>query len=60
MYFSRLTSEGATEATEPYCTICSKMALDAGVRFMVLLEREGWMVYDTEEYNDASFRFGSD
>jgi hypothetical protein len=43
------------KAGKPYCTICSKMALDAGVSEFVLLHDEGIAVYDTDEYNRLSF-----
>jgi deoxycytidylate deaminase len=60
MYFSRLTTKGDVEVTEPYCTICSKMTLDAGIKFMVLLEAQGWIIYETADYNDQSFAYGRD
>jgi deoxycytidylate deaminase len=59
MFFARLTEHGDSESTQPYCTICSKMTLDAGITHMVLKQMEGWVVYDTTEYNDASFAYGS-
>lgn len=43
---------------DPYCTICSKMALDVGVSKWVLLHPEGVRVYGAEEYNDLSFAYG--
>lgn len=56
IYFIRINDEGEMlEAGDPYCTICSKMVLDAGVKEFVLLRREGVCVYDTTEYNNLSF-----
>ena len=59
LYFIRVDEDGdLTRAGAPYCTICSKMSLDAGVSEFVLWHEDGVCVYDTEEYNDLSFRFG--
>lgn len=58
LYFVRLDKSGKKEFSgEPYCTICSKMALDAGVSEFVLWRKEGVCVYDTAEYNELSFKF---
>lgn len=41
---------------KPYCTICSKLALDVGISKWVLLHPEvGFVEYDAEEYNEISF-----
>lgn len=59
LYFGRLGTSGALEpAGEPYCTHCSKLALDAGIGEFVLWHKEGITVYGTEEYNDRSFAYG--
>ncbi|MFP4524363.1 MAG: hypothetical protein ACLFO2_03570 [Candidatus Woesearchaeota archaeon] len=59
LYFVRIGEDGEmTRAGAPYCTICSKMSLDAGVSEFVLWHEDGVCVYDMEEYNDLSFRFG--
>ena len=58
LYFIRLDEEGNISfAGKPYCTICSKMALDSGVKEFVLYHEEGICVYETEEYNDLSFGY---
>jgi len=58
IYFIRLDENGKMQkAGEPYCTICSKMALDAGIAEFVLWHEKGICVYDTDEYNTLSFRF---
>ncbi len=58
LYFIRLDENGvASRAGKPYCTICSKMALDAGVVEFVLWHEDGMCVYDTEEYNKLSFEY---
>ncbi len=60
IYFIRLDENGnISKAGKPYCTICSKMALDAGISKFVLWHEEGITSYDTEEYNELSFRYSS-
>ena len=58
LYFIRLDEEGKKAfSKEPYCTICSKMALDVGIKYFVLWHKEGICFYDTEEYNKASYEY---
>jgi len=58
LYFIRLDGDGEISfAGKPYCTICSKMALDTGIKEFVLYHAEGICIYDTEEYNDLSFNY---
>ncbi len=42
---------------KPYCSICSKMALDVGISKFVLWHHQGWTAYDTKEYNDLTFKY---
>ena len=57
MYFARLGADGGVEpAGEPYCTICSKAALDSGLAEFVLWHGEaGFTAYDTADYNERAF-----
>ena len=58
LYFIRLNDQGSAEkAGKPYCTICSKMALDSGIAEFVLWHEEGLTAYNTKEYNQLSFGF---
>ena len=58
MYFIRLDKDGnSTRSGNPYCTICSKMALDSGIAEFVLWHESGVCVYDTGEYNTLSFHY---
>lgn len=58
LYFIRLDkNDSPTRAGNPYCTICSKTALDEGLAEFVLWREEGVCVYDTDEYNLLSFQF---
>ena len=51
IYFIRLDLENKIiYANEPYCTICSKMALDVGIKEFVLWHEQGIAIYDTYEY----------
>ncbi len=59
LYFIRLDDKEAPKrAGDPYCTICSKMALDVGISEFILWHNEGVCVYETKEYNVLSFQFG--
>jgi len=56
LYFLRLTTEGLPAvAGDPYCTICSKMALDAGLVTFALWQGQGFVEYETNFYNEWSF-----
>lgn len=58
MYFIRLDGEGKMKrSNSPYCTMCSKMALDEGVAEWALWQDNGVAVYDAEEYNSISFNY---
>lgn len=58
LYYCRLGKDGCLAPSgEPWCTICSKMVLDAGISNFVLLKKEGYAVYGTEEYNALSYAF---
>lgn len=58
LYFIRLDkNNNKIYAEKPYCTICSKIALDVGIKYFVLFHKEGICEYDTEEYNNLSFNY---
>lgn len=58
LYFVRLDKNGKIEkAGRPYCTICSKMTLDAGIKEFILWHEEGIRAYSTEEYNLLSYDY---
>lgn len=58
LYFIRLDEEGKPKFSgQPYCTICSKLALDAGIAEFVLWHESGITAYPTDEYNDLSYDF---
>jgi len=58
LYFMRLDENGnLTKAGKPYCTICSKSALDVGIKEFALWHEEGITIYNTEEYNLISYQY---
>ncbi len=60
LYFIRLDEQGNKKKSgKPYCTICSKMTLDAKISEFVLWQEEGVCVYGAMEYNILSFEYKS-
>ncbi len=58
LYFVRLDEAGNIAFSgSPYCTLCSKLALDTGVTEFLLWHENGITSYGTEEYNDLSFGY---
>lgn len=59
LYFVRLDENDQIKPSgKPYCTICSKMALEVGVSEWALIHKgAGITVYDAKEYNDISFQY---
>lgn len=58
LLFIRLDENNVPKRSgEPYCTICSKLALDAGISRFCLWHKEGWTAYETKHYNELSFKY---
>ena len=58
LYFMRLDKEwNISKSWKPYCTICSKMALDTWIKHFLLRHEEWITEYDTEEYNLLSYQY---
>lgn len=58
LYFSRVDDNGnLLRSGKPYCTVCSRLALDTGIKYLGLWHEEGIKLYDTQEYNDLSYNF---
>ena len=56
--FARVDNDGEMLFSgKPYCTVCSRLALDVGIRKFFLWHEEGMRGYDTKEYNDVSYKF---
>jgi len=45
---------------KPYCTVCSRLALDNGIKEFVLWHTDGIKGYDTKEYNKLSYDFNKE
>lgn len=57
LYFMRVDSEGNfTEAGDPYCTVCSRLALQNGVSIFGLWN-DGPQLFETKAYNLKSYAF---
>jgi deoxycytidylate deaminase len=60
LYFTRVDEDGNIQKSgEPYCTVCSRLALDAGLIGFSLWHDSGIKIYDTKEYNRLSYKFHS-
>lgn len=58
LYYVRLDEEGNPKRSgEPFCTVCSRLALDSGIAFFALWHESGIALYDTKDYNDRSYDF---
>jgi deoxycytidylate deaminase len=58
LYFIRLDKNNQpTKSWKPYCTICSKSALELWIKEFILRHEEGITAYDTEEYNILSYQY---
>ena len=57
LYFMRIDDDGNfTDAGEPYCTVCSRLALQSGIAHFALWS-EGEQTYTTSEYNKKSYEY---
>jgi len=58
LYFMRIDDDGGfTDAGQPYCTVCSRLALECGVRYFALYNSNGADIYETSEYNRLSYGY---
>ena len=58
LFFVRLDDTGEIKRSgKPYCTICSKLALDVGIKEFCLWHEDGIYAYNTEEYNRLSYEY---
>lgn len=61
LYFVRVDERGEPKRSgEPYCTLCSKLVLDAGIATFHLFREEGIVSYPTDEYNEFSFAYSGE
>lgn len=60
LYFTRVNEQGEImKSGQPYCTVCSRLALDLGIDKFVLWHAAGIGEYDTSEYNQLSYAYNS-
>lgn len=58
LYFSGVDDAGhALTSGKPYCTVCSRLALDAGLAYFALRHESGVTLYDCRDYNERSYAF---
>ena len=58
MYFTSVNDKGERLLSgKPYCTLCSKIALEMGIEKWVLEQKEGGLEYSADEYNKISFNY---
>lgn len=57
LYYIRKKFGEKVFAGKPFCTICSKLALDVGVSEFVLWHENAITAYDAREYNELSFAY---
>jgi len=57
LYFMRVNEEGEfTEAGDPYCTVCSRLALQSGIKVFGLWN-SGPQMIDAHIYNQKSYAY---
>lgn len=58
IYYAAVDEDGKMlYSKSPYCTVCSRLALDTGIKYFLLWHTDGIKQYDTEEYNRISYNF---
>jgi deoxycytidylate deaminase len=58
LYFTRIGQTGEIKKSgKPYCTVCSRLALDAGIAYFLLWHEEGIGEYPTDEYDRLSYAY---
>ncbi len=57
LYFMRIDNDSNfTNADTPFCTVCSRLALQSGIVSFALWDKKP-VLYDTTEYNRLSYEF---
>ncbi len=60
LYFMRIDDNGGfTDAGQPFCTVCSRLAMEAGIATFVLWNQDSIYAYDTDEYDRTSYNYYS-
>jgi deoxycytidylate deaminase len=60
LYFMRLDGDGSmTFAGDPYCTVCSRLALEAGIAEILLWQKRGIVAISSSDYDRLSYAYYS-
>ena len=58
LYYVRLGDDGKLRPSgDPFCTECSRFALDLSIATFGLWHKDGIVLYDTKDYNDRSYAY---
>jgi len=58
LYFMRIDDEGnLLKSGEPYCTVCSRLTMEAGIAEFSLWQEAGMAVWDAAEYDRVSYGY---
>lgn len=58
LYFMRVDEQGNfTDAGQPFCTVCSRLTLESGIKEFALWNDGGADVYEAAEYDRVSYAF---
>lgn len=59
LYFVRIDGKGNLKESNgiPYCTVCSRLALDTCIKEFGLWTKAAVQMFDTKLYNDLSYQF---
>lgn len=58
LYFTRIDETGNLKRSgDPYCTVCSRLALDVGITYFALWQKDGIRLFSTDKYNDFSYEY---
>lgn len=58
LFFVRVDTHGMIKTSgKPYCTVCSRLALDVGISEFYLWHEDGITSYQTDEYNKLSYEY---
>lgn len=56
LYFMRVDESGVfTDAGDPFCTVCSRLTMEAGIDEFALYNHNGADIYPLDEYNRKSY-----
>ena len=60
LYFMRIDEAGSfTDAGRPYCTVCSRLAMESGIAEFALWNEDGADIYPVAEYDCLSYEYHS-